>query len=451
MMERAAKVFLVLGAMALLTLPAATAQAQVEGECADGFCGTPNNNGGGCGCGCGSILVANTDVGDTYSTSDDYDADGFEDDFDNCPYFSNRDQGDADADGFGDLCDNCPAVYNIWQLDTDGDALGDECDTDIDNDTMLNAGDNCPTVPNLAQTDTDGDAIGNACDTDDDNDGILDVDDECPLVAGTPGPSDVCDADTDGDGVDDAIDNCPMAYNPEQDNTDADAATPDTYGDACDVDDDNDLVVDNMDNCPTVANAVAVAGDVVEQADADKDGIGDACDPNFCFVVSNAWAADCLDPESVFAVTASPRVSARPGEDVSLKITANRLDVAIQYSFAVTAKPDGADASIDHPAGTVNTSEVLASQGVAAYTYGGDAPVFRADVEGSYEITLAANLTGTDPKGFPSTAASSVLTIEVAGDPVDSGGGCAVGGGAGGAGALLLGGLMALIARRRRR
>ncbi|NMB74744.1 MAG: thrombospondin, partial [Myxococcales bacterium] len=81
-----------------LLLVAVPAFAQAPGECSGGLCGTPNESGGGCGCGCGcgSILIANTDLGDTYQYADDYDEDGIEDDFDNCPFSPNRDQVDAD-------------------------------------------------------------------------------------------------------------------------------------------------------------------------------------------------------------------------------------------------------------------------------------------------------------------------------------------------------------------
>jgi hypothetical protein len=94
-------------------------------------------------------------------------------------------------------------------------------------------------------------------------------------------------AGADGDGVPDGSDNCPAAYNPNQLDTDGDAA-----GDACDTDDDGDGISDadeaargtsplkadtdgdtkndNADNCPLAANA--------DQADADGDGIGNACD-----------------------------------------------------------------------------------------------------------------------------------------------------------------------------
>jgi len=93
--------------------------AQEPGECTSGLCGTPDESGGspcvdgvcaGCGCGCGSILIANTDLGDTYQYSDDFDEDGIEDDFDNCPFVPNRDQADSDGDGVGTACDNCADV-----------------------------------------------------------------------------------------------------------------------------------------------------------------------------------------------------------------------------------------------------------------------------------------------------------------------------------------------------
>jgi hypothetical protein len=75
-------------------------------------------------------------------------------------------------------------------------------------------------------------------------------------------------ADTDADGIPDAIDNCPTTANADQ----ADADN-DSIGDACEScsDGDGDGVCDIVDNCPTIANS--------GQADADGDGIGDACDP----------------------------------------------------------------------------------------------------------------------------------------------------------------------------
>ena len=71
--------------------------------------------------------------------------------------------------------------------------------------------------------------------------------------------------DRDGDGVPNASDNCVGSVNPDQIDTDGDAA-----GNDCDLDDDNDSKADAADNCPLAANA--------DQRDYDLDGAGDACD-----------------------------------------------------------------------------------------------------------------------------------------------------------------------------
>lgn len=70
--------------------------------------------------------------------------------------------------------------------------------------------------------------------------------------------------DTDGDGVPDCRDNCPTTTNPDQADADSDGV-----GDAC-SDRDADSVLDPVDNCPDTANA--------DQLDSDNDGTGDACD-----------------------------------------------------------------------------------------------------------------------------------------------------------------------------
>jgi len=108
-----------------------------------GDCGTPNQSGGGGGGG-GSVLIANTDLGDTYQNADDFDDDGVEDTSDNCMRLSNPDQFDRDGDNIGDACDNCLDDYNIKQKDYDGDGFGDVCDDDDDNDGLEDFEDSCP-------------------------------------------------------------------------------------------------------------------------------------------------------------------------------------------------------------------------------------------------------------------------------------------------------------------
>ena len=80
----------------------------------------------------------------------------------------------------------------------------------------------------------------------------------------------VVTGDVDQDGVPDEEDNCAATFNPDQ--ADADL---DRVGDACDpdlLDGDEDGVVDSLDNCPAVVNP--------DQLDADLDGVGDLCDPD---------------------------------------------------------------------------------------------------------------------------------------------------------------------------
>ncbi len=113
-------------------------------ECDNNFgdCGTPNQSGGGGGGG-GSVLIANTDLGDTHQNADDFDDDGIEDSSDNCMRVSNPDQLDRDGDGWGDACDNCLEQFND-QIDVDGDGWGNVCDIDDDNDGVEDYIDKCP-------------------------------------------------------------------------------------------------------------------------------------------------------------------------------------------------------------------------------------------------------------------------------------------------------------------
>jgi sugar lactone lactonase YvrE len=94
------------------------------------------------------------------------------------------------------------------------------------------------------------------------------------FVPDTADPCASLGGDADGDGVCGDVDNCSTTVNADQADADADGA-----GDACDAcpadatnDADGDGLCRLADNCPFVANP--------DQADADADGLGDACDAN---------------------------------------------------------------------------------------------------------------------------------------------------------------------------
>ena len=77
----------------------------------------------------------------------------------------------------------------------------------------------------------------------------------------------------------DSADNCPLIYNPDQS---ASIGTATILGDACD-DEDADSIIDAMDNCPVQNNS--------DQADADGNGVGDACDAcEVVAMVANIWS-----------------------------------------------------------------------------------------------------------------------------------------------------------------
>lgn len=403
-------------------------------ECLGSQCGTPKEEGGGCGCGCGcSVWVAYTDDGKTLAYTDDADGDGKSDDKDNCPFASNREQTDGDSDGVGDQCDNCAAAANMSQLDTDGDGVGDSCDDDDDGDGKLDAADSCSTIPNPDQLDTDTDGKGDVCDDDDDNDGVKDAMDNCPLVA-NPAQQEVvdqvCKRDGDGDTVGDNFDNCPVVANPNQLDSDGDG-----QGDLCDNDMDNDGLLNKADNCGLVKNR--------DQLDDDGDLVGDVCDARYCVVVDPSNPSDCLDPNGPFRVHGGGTITLQKGEKFRLPLFANRNGQAIEYQWTVTKRPNGSSAPVENPKGAVNMSRHW------EYAYlDGAVPSFTADVDGTYELQLSANLVFAD-RAYPEAKSStSALALTAAPDSSNGPKACSVAG----AGLPMWGlGLAALGLLRRRR
>ena len=279
-----------LSSLVFLLMVSNPALADEEGECADGLCGTPDESGGGGGGG-GSVLIANTDLGDTSQYADDYDEVGFEDDFDNCPWDVNPDQMDRDSDGWGDRCDTCLTTWNPNQFDRDGDGLGDFCDDDLDGDGVPNQGDNCGSISNQGQVDTDEDGQGDVCDDDDDNDGHLDVYDECPLLHRRHYNRNMkCVTDLDGDSVKDHVDNCLSVYNYHQIDTDRDG-----IGDECDFDMDGNGIADASEWDPDYHCANGARGfvDVARcEAVVEKEAVGTDIENTGCNVVlpsARAW------------------------------------------------------------------------------------------------------------------------------------------------------------------
>lgn len=172
---------------------------------------------------------------------------------------------DADQDGMSNI-NEILASANPFVSDSDGDGVRDGSDffpsivaeyADQDEDGVGDNTDNCRMTANDDQADVDGDGKGDVCDPDSDNDGLSDV---AENELGTS----IHLKDTDADGAIDAVDNCPLMANANQ--ADADG---DSMGDACDTDDDNDGYLDISDNCPKHASN--------DLTDTNSDGIGDIC------------------------------------------------------------------------------------------------------------------------------------------------------------------------------
>ena len=213
----------------------------------------------------------------------DSDGDGLGDICDPCPNNTAAGNDDSDGDGMGDGCgDNCPADANTVACTSDTDCtLAGPFDACVFNSRVYDEANGVDVVSGycVGQLDTDGDGHGDACDSDDDNDGTDDATDNCPLLPNAD------QADEDEDGLGTACDNCPAVANPDQADTDGDG-----LGDACDDDSDDDGILDDGDNSGTAGDNPCSGGAVLncddncplvsnaDQADADGNGIGDACE-----------------------------------------------------------------------------------------------------------------------------------------------------------------------------
>ncbi len=296
---------------------------------------------------------------------------------------------DTDVDGVPDACDICPGFDDA--PDADGDGVPDGCDV-------------CPGFDDAP--DADGDGVPDGCDV-------------CPDLDDT--------ADADGDGVPDDCDACP---NDPDDDVDGDGVCGDV--DPCPLDNpddtDGDGVCDSDDNCPNHANA--------EQADCDRDGVGDVC------VLATCAGEPVCDDCNGNAVPDGCDASA----DEEAKLTASDAAVSDGFGSSVSISGDRAvvGARVDNDAGSLSGSAYvfrrddggtpavpsddvwveeakLTASDAAAYDEFGSSVSISGDraVVGAYRNDDAGSLSGSayvfrrDDNGTPSDPSDDVWAEEV--------------------------------------
>jgi hypothetical protein len=115
-------------------------------------------------------------------------------------------------------------------------------------------------------------------------------------------------------------------------------------------------------------------------------------------------------------VHAGGTTTLKAGEAMRLPLFANRNNAAIAYTWSVASRPNGSNAAIQNPQGSVSLSRNW------QYAYlDGHIPTFTPDAAGDYTITITAQLAFPD-RQYPTVKQSTAqLNLTVAGGTASSG------------------------------